>query len=119
MLFRSLLLTVAVSAFFATPLMAQQQPGHALPTLAAEEHPFLEWGGEYPRWSRLTPAKGVADIRLAIDRARQKLETICQVPPQGATCRSDVLSRSNAARLGFRFPPFAWSRDGASSPTRD
>ena len=85
MLFRSLLLTVAVSVFFATPLMAQQQPGHALSTLAAEEHPFLEWGGEYPRWSRLTPAKGVADIRLAIDRARQKLEAICQVPPQGAT----------------------------------
>lgn len=86
MLFRSLLLTVAVSPFFAAPLMAQQaQPESALPVLAAEEHPFLEWGGEYPRWSRLTPARGVADIRLAIDRAGKKLETICSVKPQEAT----------------------------------
>ena len=53
--------------------------------LAAEEHPFLEWGGEYPRWSRLTPARGVADVRLAIERAKQKLENICRVQPQEAT----------------------------------
>lgn len=84
MLFRSLLFAVAVSALFTSPLAAQQ-PESALPALAAEEHPFLEWGGEYPRWSRLTPARGVADVRLAIDRARQKLETICSVQPQEAT----------------------------------
>ncbi len=85
MLFRSLLFTVAVSACFAAPLAAQQQPEPELPTLAAEQHPFLEWGGEYPRWSRLTPARGVADIRLAIERARQKLELICNVKPHEAT----------------------------------
>lgn len=86
MLSRSLLLTVAVSALFASPLAAQQScESPALPALAAEEHPFLEWGGEYPRWSRLTPARGVADVRLAIDRAKQKLENICRVQPQEAT----------------------------------
>ncbi len=86
MLFRSLLLTVAVSALFASPLAAQQScESPALPALAAEEHPFLEWGGEYPRWSRLTPARGVADGRLAIERAKQKLENICRVQPQEAT----------------------------------
>ena len=86
MLSRSLLLTVAVSALFASPLAAQQScESPALPVLAAEEHPFLEWGGEYPRWSRLTPARGVADVRLAIERAKQKLENICRVQPQEAT----------------------------------
>ena len=86
MLSRSLLLTVAVSALFASPLAAQQScESPALPALAAEEHPFLEWGGEYPRWSRLTPARGVADVRLAIERAKQKLENICRVQPQEAT----------------------------------
>ncbi len=86
MLSRSLLLTVAVSALFASPLAAQQScESPALPALAAEEHPFLEWGGEYPRWSRLTPARGVADVRLAIERAKQKLENICRVQSQEAT----------------------------------
>lgn len=84
MLFRSLLLAATAFALYTAPLPAQQ-PENALPALAAEEHPFLEWGGEYPRWSRLTPQQGVADIRLAIERARQKLEAICRVQPQEAT----------------------------------
>lgn len=85
MLFRSLLITVSASVLFSTPLTAQQQVLPALPTLSAEQHPFIEWGGEYPRWSRLTPQQAVADIRLAIERAKQKLEAICQVKPHEAT----------------------------------
>lgn len=84
MLFRSLLPAVTAFVLFTATLPAQQ-PESALPALAAEEHPFLEWGGEYPRWSRLTPRQGVADIRLAIERAKQKLEAICRVQPQDAT----------------------------------
>ena len=65
------------------PLQAQQTDS-LLPVLAAEQHPFLEWGGEYPRWSRLTPQQGVADIRLAVERARQRMESICRVQPEQA-----------------------------------
>lgn len=86
MTFRSLLFAVVVSTVCTAPLYAQQQAGTAaLPVLSADEHPFLEWGGDYPRWSRLTPQQGVADVRLAIERARQKMEAICQVAPQDAT----------------------------------
>lgn len=66
------------------PVKAQQVSA-VLPALVAEQHPFLEWGGMYPRWSRLTPQQGVKDIRLAIDRARQRIEAICQVKPEEAT----------------------------------
>ena len=48
------------------PLHAQQTET-PLPVLSAEQHPFLEWGGEYPRWSRLTP--------------QQRLEAICRLQP--------------------------------------
>ena len=80
---RSLFLTAAAWACTA-PLPAQQTEA-PLPVLAAEQHPFLEWGGGYPRWSRLTPQQGVADIRLAIERARQRIEAICQVQPAEAS----------------------------------
>ena len=54
------------------PLQAQQTEVPA-PALAAEQHPFLEWGGDYPRWSLMTPERGVADIRLAIQRAQERI----------------------------------------------
>ena len=85
MILRSLLLTVTAATLFAAPLAAQQQPAPVLPVLSAEEHPFLEWGGDFPRWSRLTPAQGLADARLAIDRAKARLEAICRVQPHEAT----------------------------------
>ena len=86
MLFRSILLTGAalVCMVQIAPVKAQQVSA-VLPALVAEQHPFLEWGGMYPRWSRLTPQQGVKDIRLAIDRARQRIEAICQVKPEDAT----------------------------------
>ena len=85
MTFRSLLFAVVVSAVCSTPLFAQQQNAAGLPVLVADEHPFLEWGGAYPRWSRMTPAQGAADIRLAVQRAQQRIEAICQVKPEEAT----------------------------------
>ena len=86
MLFRSILLTGAalVCMVQIAPVKAQQVSA-VLPALVAEQHPFLEWGGMYPRWSRLTSQQGVKDIRLAIDRARQRIEAICQVKPEDAT----------------------------------
>ncbi len=86
MMFRSLLLTAAVLACFAQmpPLQARQSELD-LPALSAEQHPFLEWGGEYPRWSRMNPQQGGADIRLALERARKRIEAICQVQPAEAT----------------------------------
>ena len=77
---RILLLTAAA---WVAPLQAQQTES-PLPVLAAEQHPFLAWEREYPRWSRMTPQQGVADIRLAIERARQRIEGICQVQPADA-----------------------------------
>lgn len=84
MKYRTLFLTVAASVICAAPLMAQQPVNQTLPTLAAEQNPFLEWGGDYPRWSRLTPQQGVVDIRLAIERARRQVEAICRVQPSEA-----------------------------------
>ena len=66
------------------PLQAQQTEFPA-PALAAEQHPFLEWGGDYPRWSLMTPERGVADIRLAIQRAQERIDAICRVQPQEMT----------------------------------
>lgn len=86
MKFRPIFISVVVLAMFGqvAPLQAQQT-APALPVLSAEQHPFLEWGGEYPRWSRLTPPQGVTDIRLAIQRAKQQVEAICRVQPHEAT----------------------------------
>ena len=42
--------------------------------VSAAQHPFLEWGGEYPRWSGLTPQQAVADIRQAIELAKKRME---------------------------------------------
>ena len=86
MKFRPLFISAVVLAMLGqvAPLQAQQA-APALPTVPAEQHPFLEWGGDYPRWSRLTPQQGVTDIRLAIQRARQLVEAICRVQPHEAT----------------------------------
>ena len=53
--------------------------------VSAAQHPYLEWGGEYPRWSALTPQQSVADVRKAIELAKQRMEAICQVQPGQAT----------------------------------
>ena len=86
MMFRSIMISAAVLAMAGQilPLHAQQTET-PLPVLSAEQHPFLEWGGAYPRWSRLTPQQGVADIRLAIQRAKQRLESICRLQPHETT----------------------------------
>ncbi len=86
MAFRFLLISAAALtvAGQVTPLQAQQVET-PLPALTAEQNPFLEWGGDYPRWSLLTPARGVADIRLAIQLAQQRIESICQVQHGQAT----------------------------------
>ena len=96
MIFRSLLLTVAASAIFSASLVAQQTDS-ALPTLSAEQHPFLEWGGDFPRWSRLTPQQGVADVRLAIERARQRVDAICKVKP-GESCWENTFGAYESLR---------------------
>lgn len=67
------------------PEVRAQEPAAPLPVLSPEQHPYLAWGGEYPRWSRLTPQKGVADIRAALQLARQRVEAICAVKPEEAT----------------------------------
>ena len=85
-MFRSYLLAACVWAWVGCALPVQaQQAEPALPELAPEQHPYLAWGGEYPRWSRLSAAQGAADIRLAIERARQQVESICAVQPGQAT----------------------------------
>ena len=66
-------------------LQAQQQTAAPGVVPAVEEHPFLVWQGEYPRWSRLTPQQGVQDVKLAIQIARQRMEEICAVKPEEAT----------------------------------
>lgn len=85
-MFRSLLITAAVLAMAGqvAPLQAQQTET-PLPAQVAEQQPFLEWGGEYPRWSLMTPERGVADIRRAIQLAQQRIDAICRVKPGEAT----------------------------------
>ncbi|MBR1981465.1 MAG: M3 family metallopeptidase [Akkermansia sp.] len=81
----SLLVASVILSCTTTPLQAQQpHPGQPA-ALAAEQNPLLEWGGEYPRWSRMTPQQCVADIRLALERARQRIDSICAVQPADAT----------------------------------
>ena len=86
MMYRFLLIAAVVlaGAAWVAPLQSQAQEP-ACPALQPEQHPFLEWGGEYPRWSRLTPAQAVVDIRLAIQRAEQRVAAICGVQPHEAT----------------------------------
>lgn len=60
-----------------TPLQAQVSQ----PELSAAQHPYLAWGGDYPRWSALTPQQAVADIRKGIELAQQRIAAICQVQP--------------------------------------
>ncbi len=54
------------------------------PAAADVAHPYLD-KGLYPRWSRLTPQQGLADIRLALAGARENMETICRVEPGAET----------------------------------
>lgn len=42
------------------------------------EHPFLD-DTQLPAWSQMSPEKARTDIRLAISRAQEALETICTV----------------------------------------
>ena len=60
-------------------------PLHAQQTPPVDPHPYLNWQGNYPRWSALTPERGAVDIRKSIELAQQRVEAICQVQPGQAS----------------------------------
>lgn len=74
---RFLAFAVALSTLGTGVLPAQQIQA---PAEASVQSPYLNWGGDFPRWSRLTPQQGVADVRRALEQARQRVEAICAVP---------------------------------------
>ena len=63
-----------------TPAWADQAPAAA----AAEAHPFFA-DTLYPAWSALTPAQGAADVRAAIQLAKERQAAIRSIKPEDAT----------------------------------
>ncbi len=84
---RSLIIAVTALAMAGqlAPLQARQTEAPQAAAPVAGLHPYLEWAGEYPDWSRLTPQQGVADIREAIKRAQQRIDAICAIQPGQTT----------------------------------
>ena len=65
---------------------AQEAPAPAEAAVSpAVSHPYCDWEGMYPRWSRLTPQQGLQDVRYGMQLARERLEALCQVKPEEAT----------------------------------
>lgn len=87
----NLLLLALGMAGLAAPLCAQsgiaaeinRAPQQAAPA-AEETHPYLSFE-LYPRWSQMTAARAVADIRLALQQAQSAMDAICRVTPETAT----------------------------------
>ncbi len=77
---RALLLTLAISMSPLASARNSPAPEPAVATVKAAAHPYLA-ADFYPQWSRFTPEQGLADIRLAIEQARERMEHICRVAP--------------------------------------
>lgn len=82
------LLLLALSLSLSAAPLCSAQSGIAIginqAPAAETAHPFLSWD-TYPRWSQMTAAQAVTDIRLALQQAQSAMDELRRVRPEEAT----------------------------------
>ena len=63
---------------------------------SALAHPYFQ-DKPYPAWSQMTAEQGLADTRVGVQKARERIAAICRIQPQEATFENTFLALSLAA----------------------
>ncbi len=63
---------------------------------SALAHPYFQ-DKPYPAWSQMTAKQGLADTRVGVQKARERIAAICRIQPQEATFENTFLALSLAA----------------------